>query len=369
MLMLLEMAILKKDVRIMRVLLEEGTIPVSVGAMNLNPLVSASTNGFLEGVKLLVNQGADVCEHCPSGYTCLLAAVQNKHWDVVSYLLNNCCCDVNALGEEGYNPLHYVVLLRRPTMVVELLCNGADLNAKTKNGRTAVYLAVEIRSLNSLKALLENGADPNIETERDCEGLTRSCALHEAVSQGNIEFVKLLVKHGANITKTRSDGLTPLAIALSLHPPRPDIVESLSDASMLNREMKKLISRCELIEQMLREQKSETEKQVSMRVDAELQIQKLQSDLEKYSNRTERAEQMFKALLSEVEDCICCPITCTMMEDPVIAADGHTYEREAIEQWLGKKKESPVTRQALRSSLLMPHLAVKKLMKRYNQEH
>jgi hypothetical protein len=29
-----------------------------------------------------------------------------------------------------------------------------------------------------------------------------------------------------------------------------------------------------------------------------------------------------------------CPITRKLMEDPVIAADGHTYSRSAIEEWI-----------------------------------
>ena len=38
-----------------------------------------------------------------------------------------------------------------------------------------------------------------------------------------------------------------------------------------------------------------------------------------------------------------CPITHEIMNDPVIAADGHTYERRAIERWLSQKNYSPMT--------------------------
>ena len=37
-----------------------------------------------------------------------------------------------------------------------------------------------------------------------------------------------------------------------------------------------------------------------------------------------------------------CPITHEIMNDPVIAADGHTYERRAIERWLSQKNYSPI---------------------------
>ena len=36
-----------------------------------------------------------------------------------------------------------------------------------------------------------------------------------------------------------------------------------------------------------------------------------------------------------------------MMTDPVVAADGHTYERAAIAAWLQSHTTSPVTKQPL----------------------
>src|SRR3989338_7989423 len=42
-----------------------------------------------------------------------------------------------------------------------------------------------------------------------------------------------------------------------------------------------------------------------------------------------------------------CPITCKVMVDPVVCADGHTYERAAIEKWLSSNGTSPITRQTL----------------------
>ena len=38
-----------------------------------------------------------------------------------------------------------------------------------------------------------------------------------------------------------------------------------------------------------------------------------------------------------------CPITAEIMEDPVVIADGKTYERAAIEQWLARSNLSPMT--------------------------
>ena len=40
-----------------------------------------------------------------------------------------------------------------------------------------------------------------------------------------------------------------------------------------------------------------------------------------------------------------CPITLSMMGDPVVANDGHSYERAAIATWLATHDTSPQTRE------------------------
>eukprot|EP00471_Norrisiella_sphaerica_P003042 CAMPEP_0184484944 /NCGR_PEP_ID=MMETSP0113_2-20130426/6605_1 /TAXON_ID=91329 /ORGANISM="Norrisiella sphaerica, Strain BC52" /LENGTH=176 /DNA_ID=CAMNT_0026866173 /DNA_START=331 /DNA_END=861 /DNA_ORIENTATION=- len=50
-----------------------------------------------------------------------------------------------------------------------------------------------------------------------------------------------------------------------------------------------------------------------------------------------------------------CPITLDIMKDPVVCADGHTYEREAIQMWLKKNARSPQTNLPLASKDLIPN--------------
>ncbi|KAG7227522.1 hypothetical protein INR49_005337, partial [Caranx melampygus] len=59
---------------------------------------------------------------------------------------------------------------------------------------------------------------------------------------------------------------------------------------------------------------------------------------------------------SEAPDEFLCPITRELMKDPVIAADGYSYERESIESWIrGKNKTSPMTNLPLQTTLLTPN--------------
>jgi Tfp pilus assembly protein PilF len=54
-----------------------------------------------------------------------------------------------------------------------------------------------------------------------------------------------------------------------------------------------------------------------------------------------------------------CPITQDVMKDPVLAPDGYSYEREAIEQWLVASRTSPMTREAMPSGSLVLNRALR----------
>ena len=44
----------------------------------------------------------------------------------------------------------------------------------------------------------------------------------------------------------------------------------------------------------------------------------------------------------------CCPLSCQLMEDPVVAADGYTYERSWVEEAFKRApKKSPMTREPM----------------------
>jgi len=49
-----------------------------------------------------------------------------------------------------------------------------------------------------------------------------------------------------------------------------------------------------------------------------------------------------------------CPISQEVMDDPCVAADGHTYERRAIEAWVKEHKISPITKHMLPSLTIIP---------------
>jgi len=67
-------------------------------------------------------------------------------------------------------------------------------------------------------------------------------------------------------------------------------------------------------------------------------------------------------LLAIPRDCVCA-ITQELMQDPVVVADGNSYERVAIETWLARgSRTSPLTNELLPHTTLTPNLALRKVI-------
>jgi hypothetical protein len=87
--------------------------------------------------------------------------------------------------------------------------------------------------------------------------------------------------------------------------------------------------------------------------------------------------------LSGVPNEFLCPIYKDIMRDPVVAADGFSYERAAIEHWIRQQDplvfeftseygylcrtqaKSPITRQPLGNSILKDNISLRKLIRDY----
>lgn len=54
-----------------------------------------------------------------------------------------------------------------------------------------------------------------------------------------------------------------------------------------------------------------------------------------------------------------------LLVDPVVAADGHTYERHEITEWLKTKDSSPMTNERMEHKYLIPNLALRAIMDAY----
>jgi hypothetical protein len=62
-------------------------------------------------------------------------------------------------------------------------------------------------------------------------------------------------------------------------------------------------------------------------------------------------DEDFDEDFDDVPKHLVCPLSLTIMKEPVMASDGHTYEKNAIQSWMVQKKTSPISRDKL-----LPHL-------------
>ena len=56
------------------------------------------------------------------------------------------------------------------------------------------------------------------------------------------------------------------------------------------------------------------------------------------------------------------------MQDPVLAADGHSYERTALETWLLQNSTSPVTGQPLPHKRIVENVLIRNAIGRHREQ-
>ncbi len=63
-----------------------------------------------------------------------------------------------------------------------------------------------------------------------------------------------------------------------------------------------------------------------------------------------------------------CPITHEIMTDPVVATDGHTYERNAIQDWFRAHNTSPYTGAVLDDRRLVPNISLRRFINEWPEK-
>jgi len=100
------------------------------------------------------------------------------------------------------------------------------------------------------------------------------------------------------------------------------------------------------------------------------ELQDLKLTIEEASKRVHEALERREAeeAVAKAENSFCCPIGLDLMTDPVVAADGHTYQREKIQAWFassqlaGSTFKSPKTNLELDHLMLIPNHALKSVI-------
>jgi ankyrin repeat protein len=229
----------------------------------LTPLLFAAREGNIEGVKVLLDAGADINQTSEYGWTALLTATQNRYYKLGVYLLER-GANPNVANEGGWNALYLATdnrnieagdyPTRKPDMdhlefIKGLLKAGANPNQRMRSstetrtiftnqwlheeGATPFLRAAQSGDVVLMKLLLENGADPSIPTEHRVTPLMVAAGIgwvegvtYEWSKQSTYDAVKLLIELGADVNAQDTlDGRTALMGAG--HKGRNDIIELL----------------------------------------------------------------------------------------------------------------------------------------------
>ena len=150
---------------------------------------------FVEIVRVLVENGADVNIKDRSGETVLYQAVSKGKTAMAEIFIRQGRANVNVKNKWGNTPLH---VARDPKTAKFLVSAEADVHARNKQGNTPLHRA---KSFEIRKLLIETGADVNA---RNTSGAT---PLHY---MDDVPSAKLLVATGADINARDNEGKTPL---------------------------------------------------------------------------------------------------------------------------------------------------------------
>jgi ankyrin repeat protein len=128
------------------------------------------------------------------GYTALLLAVSNGNIPMVGYLISK-GANIHACEyHQHWNALHIAAKNGNLSMVIILVREGADLTSVDCYGNTALHIATSAGHSSVIEFLVKKEQSLlEITNER------RETPLFEAVSNGHLHIVDLLLSKGANI--------------------------------------------------------------------------------------------------------------------------------------------------------------------------
>ncbi|KAJ5214249.1 hypothetical protein N7449_001418 [Penicillium cf. viridicatum] len=190
---------------LVRLLIHNGADIDAPDSFRRTPLYVACGKGHIEIVRLLLDKGADVHHPNRFGWTPLDNASDEGFVDIVLLLIDR-GADINVPNKSRETPLSNACHEGHIEVVRLLLDKGADVHHCSQYGLTPVNIASMKGFPNIVLLLIERGADISVPDENG------DTSLYNACSEGHTEVVRLLLDRGADINQDTS-GLTPLLAA------------------------------------------------------------------------------------------------------------------------------------------------------------
>lgn len=168
-------------------------------------LLKAVSNGDVEKVRTLLNEGADPDVRSKNGEPALhRASGFDKKVEIVSLLLS-AGADIETRDKDGGTALMRAVASSNREVALFLIQKGADTAASAGNGETLLHKAGAVANKEILRFVIDKASIP-LDTTDD-KGNT---PMHHAAGLGYIESVKTLLEKGAAADLRNNVGATPL---------------------------------------------------------------------------------------------------------------------------------------------------------------
>jgi uncharacterized protein len=205
------------DTETVAMLVKAGANVNAVNRFGVPPLAQACTNGNAAIVKMLLEAGADANAAEKGGETVLMLASRAGNLEIVKALMAR-GANVNAKERLGQTALMWAAAEGHTPVVRELIEHGADKNAKVDVGLTPFLFAVREGHLDTVREFVKTGADvkammqSSTTSSREARGGRRAqpaTPLSLAVQNGHFELAIALIEAGADPNDVRT-GFTPL---------------------------------------------------------------------------------------------------------------------------------------------------------------
>lgn len=205
----LHIAVINKHEAAMRALCDLGADPHQMDAEKRTPLNIAGWNGFLAGVKYLMEEIPAEVENeaaLQSRTQALFDALFYDHKETADYLIASGKVDMNRPTRSGEYILQAALQGSKSDMAEKVIEAGADVNVKNAQDMTPLFLCTMRNLVVPAVLLLQKGADPNLSAPDNRP-------LHAAIARDYPFMVTLLLDHGANPLQTDSFGRIALDLA------------------------------------------------------------------------------------------------------------------------------------------------------------
>jgi len=246
--------------------------------------IEAAEKGDLEAVKTLLQRGANIDATTQYGDTALHWAAVKGHFNVVTFLLEN-DASPNVKAMSLYTPLMVAAQKGFIGIVNALLDKGAAIDVQNKEGSTVLLSAACSGNINVVNVLLDKGANINDQNNNNDTVLTL------AAWTGHAELVKFFLLNGVNKNIKTKQGKT--AMMLAKENGHHNVVNILENFTAPHAQPRKIT--------------------LSDR------LQKIHYDETKVPEYLE------------------CPISLTIMTDPITLKNGRTYDRESLRSLFASK--------------------------------